>query len=115
MTYLSISDAVNAGIKNLIEELPANAREAIVFDEPQDIAGSLNALADICIEYCVGDAEKAAALKQSYSGESNTVANVGAKFMEAFIELHKKANPSNTNSNANNSTPSTPSTPGEGD
>lgn len=107
MTYLSIADALNDGVKNLIEEIG----ESVEFSEPQDIASSLNELADICMTYAVGDSTKAEALKEKYSGDSNTAANAGAKFMEAFIELYKKANPSSAQTN---NTPSSPSEEPEG-
>ena len=87
MTYLTISDALNDGVKKILETLPEETAAAITYEEPFDVAMGFNALADICMEHLVGDSEKAAALKEAYKNESNTAANAVAKFMEAFAEL----------------------------
>ena len=93
MTYLNIADAVNEGIKKLMKLLPAETVAAQTFTEAQDIAVCFNELANICMAACVGDAEKAAALKEAYKNDSLTDANAVAKFLEAFIQLDQKANP----------------------
>lgn len=94
MTHLNIADAVNDGIKKLLAILPSETAAAQKFTEAQDIAICFNELAAICMNACVGDSEKAEALEEGYRNDSLTDANAVAKFLEAFIELHKKANPS---------------------
>ena len=95
MTYLVITDALNDGIKKLLNVLPAATLAKINFVESQDIAVTLNSLAKICMIACVKDASAAEDLEEAYKNESLTDANAAAKFMEAFIALHNKANPSN--------------------
>ena len=93
MTYLNIADAFNAKIKKLLAALPQATQAKINYVESFDIAVTLNTLAKICMIASVGDDEEAAALEEAYKNESLTDANAAAKFMEAFIALHNKANP----------------------
>lgn len=92
-TYLTITDALNDGIKKILGTLSAEGQEAFGYVESFDIAVTLNTLAKICMIASVGDDEEAAALEEAYKNESLTDANAAAKFMEAFIALHNKANP----------------------
>ena len=94
MTHLNIADAVNDGIKKLLAILPSETAETMKFTEAQDIAICFNELTAICMAASVGDSEKTEALEEAYKNDSLTDANAVAKFLEAFIELHKKANPS---------------------
>ena len=93
MTHLNIADAVNDGIKKLLAVLPAETAAAQTFTESQDIAVCFNELAAICMKACVADNTKAAALELAYKNDSLTDANAVAKFLEAFIQLDQKANP----------------------
>lgn len=93
MTYLTIADALNDGIKKMLPALPQAAQEKINYVESFDIAVTLNTLAKVCMIASVGDDEEASALEETYKNESLTDANAAAKFMEAFIALHNKANP----------------------
>lgn len=95
MTYLNIADAFNDKIKKLVSILPAETQANINFVESFDIAVTLNSLAKICMIASVGDASAADELEEAYRNESLTDANAAAKFMEAFIALHNKANPLN--------------------
>lgn len=95
MTYLNIADAFNAKIKQLLAALPQATQAKINYVESFDIAVTLNTLAKICMIASVGDDSAAEELEEAYKNESLTDANAAAKFMEAFIALHNKANPSN--------------------
>ncbi len=95
MTYLNIADAFNAKIKQLLAALPQATQAKINYVESFDIAVTLNTLAKICMIASVGDDTAAEELEEAYKNESLTDANAAAKFMEAFIALHNKANPSN--------------------
>lgn len=95
MTYLTIADALNDGIKKLLKVLPAATLAKINYEESFDIAVTLNTLAKICMIASVKNDSAAQALEDAYKDESLTDANAAAKFMEAFIALHNKANPSN--------------------
>lgn len=94
MTYLTIADALNDGIKKMLAALPTATQEKINYVESFDIAVTLNTLAGICMIASVGDDSAAEELEEAYKNESLTDANAAAKFMEAFIALHNKANPS---------------------
>ena len=95
MTYLNIADAFNDKIKQLLAALPQATQAKINYVESFDIAVTLNTLAKICMIASVGDDNAAEELEEAYKNESLTDANAAAKFMEAFIALHNKANPSN--------------------
>lgn len=96
MTHLNIADSVNYGIKKLIAVLPEEAAESVegIFTESSDIAVCLNELTKICMIAGVGDSEKTEALDAAYANDPlGTDACAAAKFMDALIELYKKANP----------------------
>lgn len=93
-TYLTIADALNDGIKKMLPALPQATQQKINYVESFDIAVTLNTLAKLCMIASVGNDTAAEELEEAYKNESLTDANAAAKFMEAFIALHNKANPS---------------------
>ena len=94
-TYLTIADALNDGIKKILGTLSAEDQAAFGYVESFDIAVTLNTLSKLCMIASVGDSEAAEALEEAYKNESLTDANAAAKFVEALIALHNKANPLN--------------------
>ena len=94
-TYLTIADALNDGIKKILGTLSSEDQAAFGYVESFDIAVTLNTLSKLCMIASVGDSEAAEALEEAWKNESLTDANAAAKFVEALIALHNKANPLN--------------------